>query len=161
MLHNKAYIIPCSLILPRVALTTPSALCHTTHIPFQDHLVQPCHVCRLHELDASVCALRLPQAFHALLPQLCAEQEGVRFGTQQALKNLIHDCLDEGTVNTAVSRSSMGSSAMPPAHNIVVAVANTLTVRYQDGWINALSGVIPLRCIITACGPRWQCLPNL
>ncbi|KAL0054199.1 hypothetical protein WJX82_005285 [Trebouxia sp. C0006] len=94
---------------------------------------------RLHELDASACALRLPQAFHSLLPQLCAEQEGVRFGTQQALKNLIHDCLDEGMVNTAVSRGSMGSSAMPPAHNIVVAVANTLTVRYQDGWINALS----------------------
>ena len=68
----------------------------------------------------------------------------MRFGTQQALKNLIHDCLDEGMVNTAVSRGSMGSSAMPPAHNIVVAVANTLTVRYQDGWINALSGVKPL-----------------
>ncbi|DBA66455.1 TPA: hypothetical protein ACH3X2_002431 [Trebouxia sp. C0005] len=94
---------------------------------------------RLHELDASVCALRLPQAFHLLLPQLCAEQEGVRFGTQQALKNLIHDCVDESMVNTAVSRGSMSSSAMPPAQSIVVAVANTLTVRYQDGWINALS----------------------
>ena len=124
----------------------------------------------MHELDASACALRLPQGFHSLLPQLCAEQEGVRFGTQQALKNLIHDCLDEGMVNTAVSRGSMGSmgsmgsSAMPPAHNIVVAVANTLTVRYQDGWINALSGVIPLFivCSMESAGrPVWQCLPNL
>ena len=115
----------------------------------------------MHELDASVCALRLPQAFHLLLPQLCAEQEGVRFGTQQALKNLIHDCVDESMVNTAVSRGSMSSSAMPPAQSIVVAVANTLTVRYQDGWINALSGVVPLRCMDTALSPVWQCLSSL
>lgn len=153
----------CCTALPFRSYQT-SALCLTTQIPFAHHLVQPCHVCRLHELDASACALRLPQAFHSLLPQLCAEQEGVRFGTQQALKNLIHDCLDEGMVNTAVSRGSMGSmgsSAMPPAHNIVVAVANTLTVRYQDGWINALSGVIPLHCMESAVRPVWQCLPNL
>ena len=149
----------CCTALPFRSYQT-SALCLTTQIPFAHHLVQPCHVCRLHELDASACALRLPQAFHSLLPQLCAEQEGVRFGTQQALKNLIHDCLDEGMVNTAVSRGSMGSSAVPPAHNIVVAVANTLTVRYQDGWINALSGVIPLHCMDTALRPNWRCLSN-
>ncbi len=95
---------------------------------------------RLHELDASVCGMRLPQAFHSLLPQLCAEQEGVRFGSQQALKNLIHDCMDDAMINTAVSRGSMGSAAMPPAQNVVLAVANTLTVHYQDGWVNALSG---------------------
>ncbi len=131
---------------------SPSALRLTTQIPFPDHLVQPCCVCRLHELDASVCALRLPQAFHSLLPQLCAEQEGVRFGTQQALKNLIHDCMDEGMV-TAVSRGSMGSTAMPPAQNIVLAVANTLTVHYQDGWINALSGVTTA---LGQCGNAYQ-----
>lgn len=96
--------------------------------------------CRLHELDASICAQRLPQALHSLLPQLCAQQEGVRFGTQQALKNLIHDCMDEAMINRAVSQTSMRSAAMPPAHNIVLAVANMLTVRYQDGWVNALSG---------------------
>ena len=96
--------------------------------------------CRLHELDASICAQRLPQALHSLLPQLCAQQEGVRFGTQQALKNLIHECMDEAMINTAVSQASMRSAAMPPAQNIVLAVANMLTVRYQDGWVNALSG---------------------
>lgn len=85
--------------------------------------------------------MRLPQAFHALLPQLCAQQEGVRFGTQQALKNLINDCLDASMVNTAVSRGSIHGAAMPPAQNIVLAVANMLTVRHQDGWLNALSGM--------------------
>ncbi|KAL3148459.1 hypothetical protein ABBQ38_013906 [Trebouxia sp. C0009 RCD-2024] len=94
---------------------------------------------RLHELDPSICAQRLPQALHSLLPQLCAQQEGVRFGTQQALKNLIHDCMDEAMINTAVSQASMHSASMPPAHNIVLAVANMLTVRYQDGWVGALS----------------------
>lgn len=103
--------------------------------------------CRLHELDASVCALRLPQAFHALLPQLCAEQEAVCFGTQQALKNLIHDCVDDSMVNTAASRGSLGSAAMPPAQNIVLAIANTLTVRCQDGWVNALSGLSDLQSL--------------
>ena len=86
--------------------------------------------------------MRLPQAFHALLPQLAAEQEGVRFGTQQALKNLIHDCLDDAVINTAVSRGSLGAGAgaPPPAQNVVAAVANMLTARYQDAWTNALPG---------------------
>ena len=98
--------------------------------------------CRLHELDASVCALRLPQAFHLLLPHLAAEQDGVRFGTQQALKNLINDCLDEGMINTGVSRGSMGAAAgaPTPAQGIVSAVANMLTARSQDAWTNALPG---------------------
>ena len=88
-----------------------------------------------------MCATRLPQALHALLPQLCGEQEGLRFGTQQAIKNLIHDCMDDAMIQTAVSRGSLGGGGMPPAQNVVLAVANTLGVRYQDGWINALSGV--------------------
>lgn len=95
---------------------------------------------RLHELDPSMCAQRLPQALHSLLPQLCAQQEGVRFGSQQALKNLIHDCMDQAMINTAVSQASMHSATMPPAQNIVLAVANMLTVRYQDGWVGALAG---------------------
>ena len=98
--------------------------------------------CRLHELDVSVCASRLPQAFHLLLPHLAAQQDGVRFGTQQALKNLINDCLDEGMINTAVSRGSMGAAAgaPAPAQSIVLAVANMLTARSQDAWTNALPG---------------------
>ena len=102
-----------------------------------------CCRCRLHELDASVCAQRVAQAFHSLLPQLCAQQEGVRFGTQQALKNLIDDCMDEAMIHRAVSHGSMRSATLPPAQNIVLAVANMLTVRHQDGWLNALSGRRP------------------
>ena len=48
--------------------------------------------------------------------------------------------MDPAMINTAVSQGSMRSAAMPPARSIVLAVANMLTVRYQDGWINALSG---------------------
>ena len=48
--------------------------------------------------------------------------------------------MDEAMINRAVSQASMRSVAMPPAQNIVLAVANVLTVRYQDGWVNALSG---------------------
>lgn len=77
-----------------------------------------------------------------LLPHLAAEQDGVRFGTQQALKNLIHDCLDDAMINTAVSRGSMGADAgaPAPAQGIVAAVANMLSARSQDAWTNALPG---------------------
>ena len=39
--------------------------------------------CRLASVDPALCAQRLPKAFHTLVPQLCADQEGVRFGTSQ------------------------------------------------------------------------------
>ena len=77
-----------------------------------------------------------------LLPHLAAQQDGVRFGTQQALKNLINDCLDEAMINTAVSRGSVGAAATAPApvQGIVSAVANMLTARSQEAWTNALPG---------------------
>lgn len=77
-----------------------------------------------------------------LLPHLAAEQDGVRFGTQQALKNLIHDCLDYNMINTAVSRGSMGAVASAPAaaQGVVSAVASMLSARPQDAWTNALPG---------------------
>ena len=132
--------IACDAATWQTAKCTGAADCFApTNIQKPPHC---CH-CRLHELDASVCAQQVAQAFHSLLPQLCAQQEGVRFGTQQALKNLINDCMDEAMIQTAVSQGSMRSTALPPAQNIVLAVANMLTVRYQDGWINALSGLRP------------------
>lgn len=39
---------------------------------------------RLAAIDPALCAARLPKAFHTLIPHLCADQEGVKFGTSQA-----------------------------------------------------------------------------
>jgi hypothetical protein len=99
-----------------------------------------CVSCRLHQLDPSLCGTRLPHAFHALMPQLLAGQEGVRFGTQQALKNLVNDCIDDDMIQTAVSRTTVGSSAPAPLQSIVAAIASTLGPRYQDAWAHALPG---------------------
>ena len=38
---------------------------------------------RLAKVDPVLCAQKLPSAFHTLVPHLCAEQDGVRFGTAQ------------------------------------------------------------------------------
>ena len=91
-------------------------------------------------MDPSLAAARLPAAFHALVPQLVAEQEGVRFGTQQALKNLVHDCLNSDMVSTAVSQGTLRGGGVAPAQSIVAAVASSLGARGQDGWTHALPG---------------------
>lgn len=44
-------------------------------------------LCRLAAQDASLCASRLPRAFHTLVPQLAAEHEPVRFAAGACLKN--------------------------------------------------------------------------
>ena len=97
--------------------------------------------CRLHLEDPALCGLRLPQAFHALVPQLLAPQDGVRFGTQQALKNLINDCIDSDMMQAAVSRAAVSGGAPAPLQSIVAAVAGSLGARYQDAWTHSLPGV--------------------
>ena len=52
-----------------------------------------CHL-RLHGLDASLAATRLPQGTGVLVSFLSAEQEGVRFAAVQALQAMLHTCLD-------------------------------------------------------------------
>ena len=61
--------------------------------------------------------------------------------------------MDDAMIQTAVSRGSLGSGGMPPAQNVVLAVANTLGVRYQDGWIYALSGTTHCVTAARAAGP--------
>ena len=110
-------------------------------------------LCRLHEMNPTLAAARLPAAFHALVPQLVAEQEGVRFGTQQALKNLVHDCLSSHMVSTAVSQGTLRGGGVAPAQSIVAAVASSLGARGQDGWTHALPGGLHclLRCGLQTC----------
>lgn len=99
---------------------------------------------RLHELDATAGTERLPHACHAVVPQLAAALEGVRFAAEQALKRLIADCLDDAAVAAAVNLAGagMGASAGPPsaAAAVVASVAGALDLRCQDAWPSALSG---------------------
>ncbi|GFR52360.1 hypothetical protein Agub_g14918 [Astrephomene gubernaculifera] len=95
---------------------------------------------RLAEVDPAACAARLPRAVHALVPQLAAEQDGVRYGTSQALRTLITDCLTADTVAAARRARPTGpsSSGPTPLASLVAAVASTLSARYQDAWGMAL-----------------------
>ena len=102
---------------------------------------------RLHDLDATAAAERLPHAFHAVVPQLTADLEGVRFAAEEALKRLIAACLDGAAVAAAVNLASagMGASAGPPsaAAGVVASIAGALDPRTQDAWPSALSGAAP------------------
>ena len=116
-------------------------------------------LCRLYDMDPTLAAARLPAAFHALVPQLVAEQEGVRFGTQQALKNLVHDCLSSDMVSTAVSQGTLRGGWVAPAHSIVAAVASSLGARGQDGWTHALPGGLRClcSCVLLTCQVASTC----
>mmetsp|Transcript_19672 Transcript_19672/g.54892 ORF Transcript_19672/g.54892 Transcript_19672/m.54892 type:complete len:1497 (+) Transcript_19672:183-4673(+) len=95
---------------------------------------------RLAEADPGLCAARLPRAFHALTPQLAAEQDGVRFGTAQALRNLIRGCISADMVAAAASGAAKaGAQGKPsPLLSCMVAVAGALGAQYQESWASAM-----------------------
>ncbi|GIL64267.1 hypothetical protein Vafri_18268 [Volvox africanus] len=96
---------------------------------------------KLAEVDPAACAARLPRTVHALVPQLAAEQDGVRYGTFEVLRAIITDCLTPDVINAAkVTRgSAVGAGAGPTAlASLVAAVASALSAQYQDAWGMAL-----------------------
>eukprot|EP00798_Chlamydomonas_sp_ICE-L_P031076 gene31076-6203_t len=98
---------------------------------------------RLHELDPKLCATKLPRAFHALVPQ----QDGVRFGTSQALRNLIVDCIDEDMV----AAGGEGRAAAPIV-SLIAAVTSLMGAMYQESWSLVMPVVGTLVEKLGACG---------
>ncbi|KAG2424708.1 hypothetical protein HXX76_014284 [Chlamydomonas incerta] len=116
---------------------------------------------RLAEADPAAAAARLPRAVHALVPGLAAEQDGVRFGTSQALRSLILDCLTPD-VAAAARRPRGGAAAGPsPLASLVAAVAGGLSSRYQDAWGMALPVVGALIERLGALGAADAAAPLL
>lgn len=93
--------------------------------------------CRLATADAALCAARLPRAVHALVPQLTAEQESVRYAAGACLKNLIAECVDEGMVAAALAG---GATKPPPLLSVLAALEGSLGPHYQDSWDACLPG---------------------
>ncbi|PNW69821.1 hypothetical protein CHLRE_19g751197v5 [Chlamydomonas reinhardtii] len=97
---------------------------------------------RLAEADPAAAAARLPRAVHALVPGLAAEQDGVRFGTSQALRSLILDCLTPDVAAAArrprAAAAAAAAAGPSPLSSLVAAVAGSLSSRYQDAWGMAL-----------------------
>ncbi|EFJ51860.1 hypothetical protein VOLCADRAFT_87463 [Volvox carteri f. nagariensis] len=122
---------------------------------------------KLAEADPAACAARLPRAVHALVPQLVAEQDGVRYGTFEALRGLISDCLNPQVVAAAKMPRGVGSGAAggpTPLSSLVLAVAAALSARYQDAWGMALpvAGALVERLgelgVPDAAAPILECL---
>ncbi|GIL82209.1 hypothetical protein Vretifemale_11129 [Volvox reticuliferus] len=99
---------------------------------------------KLAEADPAACAARLPRTVHALVPQLAAEQDGVRYSTFEALRAIITDCLTPDVIAAAkVTRGSAagaGAAGSGPTAlaSLVAAVASALSAQYQDAWGMAL-----------------------
>ncbi|PRW60392.1 ARM repeat superfamily [Chlorella sorokiniana] len=87
--------------------------------------------CRLAAADAALCAARLPRAVHALVTQLAAEQESVRYAAGACLKNLIAECVDDGMVEAALAG---GTAKPPPLLSVLAALEGSLGPHYQDAW---------------------------
>ncbi len=78
---------------------------------------------------------------HLLVPQLAAEQDGVRFGTSQALRNIITDCLDDELVAAAArgaGKPPLPGQQLPPVQSVVAAVVGALGAHYEEAWHLAL-----------------------
>ena len=96
---------------------------------------------RLHELDSRLAGERLPAAFHALVPLLHAESDGVRFASEQALRRLLTVCFTDELVAASATHLASGRSGAPPAAAAVVAaVCGALGSSIPQAWSSALSG---------------------
>lgn len=80
------------------------------------------------------CSTLLPKAVHALVPHLAADQDGVRFGTSQALRNLFLDCIDDMTLAKAAAVSPSAGKPAPGIQTVVAAVVGALGARYEESW---------------------------
>ena len=103
---------------------------------------------RLQEVDRGLAGERLPGAFHALVPLLQAESEGVRFAAEQALKRLLTTCFTPELVASAALQLQSGRVGPPPAAAALVAtVCSALADGSVQAWPNALPGehACPLR----------------
>jgi hypothetical protein len=87
------------------------------------------------------CSEKVARAVHLLVPQLAAEQDGVRFGTSQALRNIITDCLDDELIAAAArgaGKPPLPGQQLPPVQSVVAAVVGALGARYEEAWHLAL-----------------------
>jgi hypothetical protein len=88
-----------------------------------------------------LCSEKVARAVHLLVPQLAAEQDGVRFGTSQALRNIITDCLDDELIAAAArgaGKPPRPGQQLQPVQSVVAAVVGALGARYEEAWHLAL-----------------------
>ena len=96
---------------------------------------------RLHELESRLAGERLPAAFHALVPLLHAESDGVRFASEQALRRLLLVCFTDELTEASVTHLASSRSGAPPAVAAVMgAVCGALGSSTPQAWSSALSG---------------------
>eukprot|EP00873_Tetraselmis_striata_P019446 jgi/Tetstr1/439710/TSEL_028129.t1 len=89
---------------------------------------------RLHSAEHKSLGSLLPRVAHALVQQLGAEQDGVRFGAAEELQRVLQSCLDEKLL-----AAKPGANGKPTAaQGVVSAVASALSPQYADAWPAAL-----------------------
>ncbi|BFI25857.1 ribosomal RNA-processing protein 12 [Marchantia polymorpha subsp. ruderalis] len=102
---------------------------------------------RLHALDPSACALKLPSVFSSLSGLLAAEQEEIVYGSAECMRNLVLSCVDESLVHQGITRlQQSGELRGPPSavERMCVTAESLLGYQYSTAWDMALPVVSAL-----------------
>ena len=120
---------------------------------------------RLAKGEPGTAAARLPRAFHALMPLLGADTDGVRLAACAALQHLVAECVDA----TAVAAALASAGARAPLVGVLAAVESSLGARYQEAWGGSVQGA-PRGCgralwlvggaASRSCKPRCDTVPS-
>ncbi|KAL3700630.1 hypothetical protein R1sor_018652 [Riccia sorocarpa] len=107
---------------------------------------------RLHTLEPSVSASKLPSVFASIAGLLAAEREEIVYGAADCLRNLVLSCVDESLVQQGVSRLQQPGAHGPPSpvEKICVTAESLLGYQYSTAWDMALPAVSAL---FDALGP--------
>ncbi|CAN4123948.1 unnamed protein product [Withania somnifera] len=94
---------------------------------------------RVYSINRQLCVVKLPVVFNSLSDVLSSEHEEAVRAALEALKSLIHECLDEdliklGVDNIISSKSDMKKSRPTIIEKICATIESLLTYQYSAVW---------------------------
>lgn len=92
---------------------------------------------KVHSINRELCWVKLPVAFNALREILASEHEEAIFASTEALKNLIHACVDEDLINQGVMMDenvSTRSSGPTIIEKVCATIGSLVDYRYIVVW---------------------------
>ncbi|PRP88643.1 hypothetical protein PROFUN_02739 [Planoprotostelium fungivorum] len=93
---------------------------------------------KLSTLDTTATSLKLPQSMKSIIPNFASESSEVAKVTEECMKGLIFNCIDEKMIEAAVAAAKTNAN-VTPLQNIIESVQNCLRFPYKHNWSNILS----------------------
>jgi len=103
---------------------------------------------KVHDLDQSLCADKLPVIFHSLAGVLAFQHEEAIYGASEALQHLIQNCIDEDMIKQGVNQLNLHGakrkSEPAPIERICTTAESLLGHEYNTAWDIALKVISTL-----------------